>query len=112
MTAPEGAAPERRRHARTPVGLPVRVHFAGRELPVTAELGDLSPGGCYFRGVAAPVAAKLAFGFVLPGRQVCVAGGQVLRVDTAGFAVAINRANSAFFDFLASVSLGPGARAA
>jgi hypothetical protein len=108
----ESPTSERRRHTRTPVGLPVRVHFAGRELPVTAELGDLSQGGCYFRGVAAPVDSKLAFGFVLPGRQVCVAGGQVLRVDGGGFAVAINRANSAFFDFLASVSLGLGARPA
>jgi len=112
MTSAEGQTPERRRHKRTPVGLPVRVHFAGHELPLTAEMSDLSPGGCYFRGVSAPLDSKLAFGFVLPGRRVCVAGGRVLRVDGGGFAVEINRANVAFCDFLAGISADPDVRAA
>lgn len=95
---------ERRRHTRTPLGLPVRVHFAGRTLPVTVELSDVSQGGCYFKGAAAPAAAKVAFGFVLPERQVCVAAGQVLRVDSGGFAITIDRSNDGFVDFLANIS--------
>jgi hypothetical protein len=97
---------ERRRHVRSPLGLPVRVHFAGRTVPVTVELSDVSHGGCYFRGAVAPYAAKLAFGFVLPERQVCIAGGHVLRIDANGFAVVINRANTTFTDFLTDLS-GP-----
>jgi hypothetical protein len=112
MTSPERQTPERRRHARTPVGLPVRVHFAGHELPMTAELGDLSSGGCYFRGLSAPLSSKVAFGFVLPGRRVCVAGGRVLRIEGAGFAVAIDRTNQAFRDFLSGISSQSNAQAA
>lgn len=103
---------ERRRHARTPLGLPVRVHFAGRTLPLTVELSDISQGGCYFRGAAAPAAARVAFGFVVPERQVCVAAGQVLRVDRAGFAVTIDRTNDGFVDFLANLSGAVVSRAA
>ena len=44
---------DRRRHTRTPVGLPVRVHFAGRTMPVTLEMVDASHGGCYLKGGAA-----------------------------------------------------------
>lgn len=97
---------ERRRHTRTPLGLPVRVHFAGHTLPITVELADVSAGGCYFRGAAAPASAKVAFGFVLPDRQVCVAAGQVLRVERSGFAVVIDRTNDGFADFLTDIS-GP-----
>jgi PilZ domain len=103
---------ERRRHTRTPLGLPVRVHFAGHTVPVTVELSDVSQGGCYFRGAAAPPEAKVAFGFVLPERQVCVARGQVLRVDGNGFAMTIDRANDTFTDFLIGLSGPVAARAA
>ncbi len=86
------------------MGLPVRVHFAGRTVPVTVELRDISLGGCYFTGVTAPAETKLAFGFVLPERKVCVAGGQVLRVDRNGFAVTIDRSNQGFAEFLTGLS--------
>lgn len=94
---------ERRRHRRTPVGVPVRVHFAGRTMPVSAELGDLSPGSCYLRGVCAPANAKLAFGFVLSGTEVCLAAGRVVRTDSGGFAMFIQRSNPAFSGFLDAV---------
>jgi hypothetical protein len=91
---------------RVPLGMPVRVHFAGREMPVTVELRDVSHGGCYFRGVTPPSFARLAFGFVLPERRVCVAGGRVLRIDNNGFAVVIDRSNETFTNFLNDLS-GP-----
>lgn len=97
-------ARERRRHRRTPVGLRVRVHFVGRTLPVTAELTDVSPGGCYVRGVAAPGQAKLALGFVGRKSRVCLAAGQVLRVDQGGFAVKLQRSNKAFMDFVDDIT--------
>ncbi|MEO5767466.1 MAG: PilZ domain-containing protein [Polyangia bacterium] len=97
---------DRRRHPRVPLGMPVRVHFAGHTMPVTVELRDISHGGCYFRGATAPAFARLAFGFVLPQRRVCVAHGRVLRVDGGGFAITIDRSNDVFTDFLTDLS-GP-----
>ena len=88
------------------MGLPVRVHFAGRTTPLTVELADISPTGCYFRGAAAPKAARMAFGFVLPDREMCLVAGKVLRVDRNGFAVTIERANNTFADFFIRMS-GP-----
>lgn len=97
---------DRRRHLRVPMGMPVRVHFAGQDTPATVELRDISHGGCYFRGVTAPPYARLAFGFVLPERRVCVARGRVLRVDGGGFAITIDSSNDVFRDFLNGLS-GP-----
>jgi hypothetical protein len=95
---------ERRRHRRTPVGMPVRVHFAGHTLPVTAELTDVTPDSCYLRGVNAPLGAKLAFGFMLAGTEVvCLAGGRVVRTDKGGFAMFIQRSNPSFSGFLGNV---------
>lgn len=94
---------DRRRYIRTPVGLPVRVHFAGRTLPVTLEMADASHGGCYLKGASAPPAAKLALGFTL-GDDTCLAAGRVLRVDRSGFAVVLDRANNTFTEFLTSLS--------
>jgi hypothetical protein len=97
---------DRRRHPRVPLGMPVRVHFAGRTVPVTVELRDISHGGCYFRGASAPAFARLAFGFVLPERRVCVARGRVLRVDGGGFAITIDHSNDVFTNFVTDLS-GP-----
>lgn len=94
---------DRRRYTRTPVGLPVRVHFAGRTMPVTLEMADASHGGCYLRGASAPHAARLALGFTL-GDDTCLAAGRVLRVDRSGFAVVLDRANGTFTEFLTSLS--------
>jgi hypothetical protein len=113
MTPQQSDHTDRRRHMRVPLGMPVRVHFAGQEAAVTVEMRDLSHGGCYFRGAPATTSARLAFGFVLPERRVCVARGRVLRVDGNGFAVQIDRSNDTFTDFLTDLS-GPvtAARAA
>jgi hypothetical protein len=94
---------DRRRHPRKPVGLPVRVSFAGG-VQVTIELRDVSPGGCYFSGVAVPRYAKFAFGFRMPGGQVCLAAGEVLRVDRAGFAAILSRSTDAFDTFVERLS--------
>ena len=94
---------ERRRHRRTPVGLQVRVHFAGHTMPATAELTDVTPESCYLRGVAAPANSKLAFGFMLGGTDVCLAAGRVVRTDPCGFAMFFHRSNPAFSGFLANV---------
>jgi hypothetical protein len=110
MATPELKGPtlhaDRRRHTRTPVGVSVRVHFAGRTVPVTLELADASHGGCYFKGAAAPPAAKLAFGFTPVESPTCLAAGRVLRVDRNGFAVVLDRSNDEFSEFLTSLS-GP-----
>jgi len=97
---------ERRRHTRASIGLPVRVHFAGRTVPVTVELRDVSLSGCYFTGVTATPDQRLAFGFVLPEKRVCVANGRVVRADRNGFAVELDRSNDGFTDFLNGLS-GP-----
>lgn len=94
---------DRRRHPRKPVGLPVRVHFANG-VGVTVELRDVSPGGCYFSGVPVPRSAKFAFGFRMPGGQVCLAAGEVLRVDRAGFAAILSRSTDAFDGFIEQLS--------
>jgi PilZ domain len=96
-------AADRRRHPRKAVGLPVRVHFAGGVQSVTVELRDVSPGGCYFSG-AVPRSSKFAFGFRMPGGQVCLAAGQVLRVDRAGFAAILSRSTEAFDGFVERLS--------
>lgn len=98
------ARPERRRQARLPVELQVRVHFAGRTMPVTAGLADISTDGCYLRGLTAPQAAKLALGFRMGGDRVCLAAGQVVRVDQGGFAVRFDRRNAAFENFIAQIT--------
>ena len=95
---------ERRRFTRTPLGLPVRVHFSGQPLPVTVELADVSLTGCYFSGITAPIESTLAFGFVLPHREVCLARGRVVRIDGGGFAARLERVNNALADFLSNLS--------
>ena len=98
---------DRRRHPRKPARLPVRVHFAGGGPSVTIELRDVSPGGCYFSGVQVPRRAKFAFGFRTPGGQVCLAAGEVLRVDRAGFAAILSRSTDAFDGFVERLSGQP-----
>jgi len=98
------APPERRRQRRLPIELQVRVHFVGRTMPVTAGLADVSTEGCYLRGLTAPQAAKLAVGFRMGRDRVCLAAGQVVRVDQDGFAVRFDRRNAAFENFIAQIT--------
>jgi len=103
-TDAQAAGPERRRQRRLPIELQVRVHFLGRTMPVTAGLADVSTEGCYLRGLTAPQAAKLAVGFRMGRDRVCLAAGQVVRVDQDGFAVRFDRRNAAFENFIAQLT--------
>jgi hypothetical protein len=104
MTSLSTRPRERRRHARTPVSVAVRVCFAGRTLPVTVELADVSESGCYFRGARAPGRVKAAFGLILPGRGVYVARGRVVRLERTGFAMQIARASAALTEIVTALS--------
>ena len=97
---------ERRRHPRTYLGLPVRVHFAGEPRTITLELVDISLGGASFRtSDRRPRRGQwLALGFVTGERQVCAARGRAVRVDEAGFALAFDDVNSALRSFLEDLS--------
>jgi PilZ domain len=99
---------DRRRHPRIPLGVPVRFYLAGQQRPATIELVDVSAGGGAFRGPAAAprLGQRAAFGFVMPGRAVCVARGHVVRVFGNEFALELDRMNDPFRGFLADIS-GP-----
>ena len=103
---------ERRRCGRIPLGLPVRVHFAGRVLAVTVELVNAGRGGCYLRGVTARVGAKVAFGFALPGGGICLVRGRVARAEPQAFAIMISATNETFDALLEGLSGGVAVQAA
>ena len=96
--------PDRRQQRRTPVEMHVRVHFLGRTMPATAYLADVSQSGCYLKGLLAPEKSKLALGFQARQGRVCLAAGQVIRVDQGGFAVKFDRCNEAFANFVAQIT--------
>jgi hypothetical protein len=97
---------ERRRHPRTFLGVPVRVHLAGEPRTLTLELVDVSASGSYFRtsGRQPRRGQWIAFGFVVSGYSVCAARGRVVRVDADGFAVSLESANSPFLSFVNDIS--------
>lgn len=97
---------ERRVHERHHLGLPIRVHFDSGRRSADIELQDVSWGGGRFVGKPGPgvtVGEMVAFGFVLPGAVSCVAAARVVRVESEGFAVKLDRANEAFMAFLSSL---------
>jgi hypothetical protein len=98
---------DRRRSARFPLGLPVRVHIDGRPDPITVELMDLSAGGGRFRCLAETVAVDqdASFAFLLPGQRRCLAKGRIIRADASGeFALRLQGANRAFLGFVGQLS--------
>jgi hypothetical protein len=98
---------ERRRCPRFRLALPVDVHVAWRNEPVTVELVDIGQGGARFRAPAGPLRLdqEAAFGFVIPGQHVCVANGRVVRLGADGeFVLSVDRANDAFHGFLVSLA--------
>jgi hypothetical protein len=102
MTDPQ---PERRRHARFPLGLPVGVRLAGRRTPLMVELLDVSKSGARFHAVdgdaGVRVSDRATFGFVVPGEPSCQAQGLVVRADRSGqFVLALDEANEAFVGFI------------
>jgi hypothetical protein len=95
--------PNRRRHARFPLGLPVGVRFAGRRTPLVVELLDVSESGARFQAMDAEVkiADRATFGFVVPDRPSCQAQGLVVRADRSGqFVLALDEANDSFVGFI------------
>ena len=96
-------AVERRKSARFPLGLPVRVHLTGHADPITVEVVDLSARGGRFRCLdeRARVNQTASFAFVLPDERHCAAKGRVVRADDSGeFAIKLSKANRAFLLFI------------
>lgn len=105
----QGSGRERRVHERHHLGLPIRVHFDSGRRSADIELGDVSWGGGRFVGAPGPgvsVGETVAFGFILPGAVSCVAAARVVRIESEGFAVKLDRANDAFTQFLTSLEGG------
>jgi len=99
------AQPDRRRHTRFPLGLPVGVRLAGRRTPLMVELLDVSESGARFHAVdgdaVVHVADRATFGFVVPGEPSCQAQGLVVRADRSGqFVLALDDTNDAFVGFI------------
>lgn len=99
---------ERRRHRRTPLGIPVRLWVEEAPQPSTMEMIDVSVSGGAFRAPAGQprLGQTAAFGFVMSSRGYCLAKGRIVRVSPAGFAVAFEETNPAFRGFVNDVS-GP-----
>lgn len=98
---------ERRRSARFPLGLPVRIHVTGHADPITAEVVDLSARGGRFRTIDETVEVNqtASFAFVLPGERHCAAKGRVVRANDSGeFAVKLSKANRAYLGFLGEIA--------
>jgi hypothetical protein len=107
MTAALKASPEeRRRHHRTPIGIPVRVYLDETPALSTVEMVDVSASGCALRAPDSPpqLGQRAAFGFVVADRGFCLARGRVVRLLPAGFAVAFDDTNPAFDGFVGDVS--------
>ncbi|HEX3695312.1 MAG TPA: PilZ domain-containing protein [Polyangia bacterium] len=105
---------DRRRHPRFKLGLPVRLQTEGSQEATTIELSDVSVRGCrlaaFMETAAPPIAARVAFGFVLPGKRIALAKGRVVRqIDDgpgAGVGLIIEHANVAFYEFMIALSEG------
>jgi PilZ domain len=100
---PTTTAVERRKSARFPLGLPVRVHLTGHADPITVEVVDLSARGGRFRCLDERVLVNetASFAFVLPDERHCAAKGRVVRADDSGeFAIKLSKANRAFLGFM------------
>jgi len=99
--------PDRREHARYPLGLPVVIHLESRNESLTVEVVDIAPRSVRFRsaGRALALDERVSFGFVTPGPLSCVANGYVMRVDEGDeFVLSIDRANPAFHTFVGSLA--------
>jgi hypothetical protein len=103
----KASRPNRRKHARVPVGLPVEVHISGLTAPLIVELMDIAPGGIRFRSLTDQVRLdqRATFKFHVADQGECAAEGKVLRIQPGGvFIVALERANRVFRDFVLSLA--------
>jgi hypothetical protein len=99
----------RRRHARFPLGLPVKLQVVGQTAPLIVEIVDVSAGGLRLRSLGddVRVAQRATLRFVLSDQRACAVGGRVTRVERGGaFVLALEETNDAFRGFLASLSAG------
>jgi len=109
-----GGRTERRRHRRFAVGVPVRLRTQGSTTSTMIELSDVSFRGCRLRALSSAGApqmdAQIAFGFVMPDRNIALAKGRVVRqIDEAlggGIGIRIDRANVTFYEFLMTLAEG------
>ena len=95
------AGKEQRQFPRIGLGLPVTLQLLGRG-QVSAELQDISRGGCFFKSDAA-VALDKRISVVLSanGGKTCQASGRVVRtVAYRGFAVLFDQDDTASLDDL------------
>jgi hypothetical protein len=92
----------------------------GSPVSTMIELSDVSFRGCRMRTLsdagAPAINARVAFGFVLPDRNIALAKGRVVRrIDEAqggGVGLVIDRANVAFYEFLMTLAEGAPSLAA
>jgi hypothetical protein len=107
-----GGQIDRRRHRRFSVGVPVRLRMKGSAMSTMIELSDVSFHGCRMRSLsnagAPALNARVAFGFVLPNRDIALAKGHVVRrIEDSlggGIGLVIDRANVAFYEFLITLA--------
>ena len=95
--------PERRKHERHSLGLPVRLRLPGPREPVIVELLDISESGARIQGgvVQVGLSEHLVLGFVTPDQSRCQASGQVVRIDRWGqFVLALDEKNESFLGFM------------
>lgn len=106
MTSTPGS--DRRRRRRYPLGLSVRLQIDGAASATTAELRDVSATGCFLRlPDEAPLNAerRVAIGIVLPGHQVGLCRGRVVRrTPGEGVGILIDQANPAFDQFVGELA--------
>ena len=102
-----GAEQNRRRHARFPLGLPVRLQLVGRPEPLIVEIVDVSAGGVRLRSLGDEVRPKqrASLRFVLPDQRACAAEGHISRVERGGtFVLQLEKANATFLSFVKSLA--------
>jgi hypothetical protein len=106
---------ERRTKERLVVNLKITL-IHGDDPPETAEMVDLSEGGCLFRSALhLPVCAPVAFEFVVaPGTVPCQAAGNIIRREpsTGRFAVQFTGVTNPLREFVSmALSMKPADRA-
>jgi hypothetical protein len=84
----------------------------GSPMSTMVELSDVSFHGCRMRTLSnagsLALNARIAFGFVLPNRNIALAKGHIVRriEDSygSGVGMVIDRANVAFYEFLMTLA--------
>lgn len=109
---------ERRRGARVPLGIPVRLRTDGSSPGVVVAMRDVSANGAWVevdvdaRDAMPSLGGRVALGFMLPDGGVGLARGRVVRLAEstagAGFGVVFESMNDAFAALLDGVCATSG----